>query len=617
MTNATNARPTFHLEDFVRVESSDTPVFDATGRWMAFRSNRSGVWQAWLCDLESLEVIPLTDTGGVIYNLAMRPGRRELLYVADDGGDEQFQLHLLDLDTLASQPLASRPRVIHNLGAWSPDGRLLSYASNLREPSAFDLYVLDVESGEEQLLLQHDGMLEAGRFSPDGTHVLCREVNLESPGDSMLLRVPLDPREAPQPLTPHDDLSEWFDARELPSGIVIAVTNDGRDYAGLQRIDPATGAREYLVERDWDVDAMTVPADATRIAVLINEDGASRIEAYALTEDGRLGDPIALPPLLPGAVATGLTWRPGATSLVCSLETPRHIPDIWELTPGEPAPRRLTTGDTRGLAMDALPLPRVVRYPSFDGREIPAFLYLPEHPTVEGPLPCLVLVHGGPEMQSRPPLWARYSGPQYLLARGDVALLVPNVRGSTGYGKEYSHADDVELRMDSVRDLLSAVDWLAGSGEVDPERIGIMGGSYGGFMVLAAITEAPERWAAAIDLYGIANFETFLEHTGPWRRKHRAREYGTDPEFLRSISPIHHADRIRCPLLVFQGDHDVRVPPEESEQIVETVRRNEGDVEYVVYPEEGHGFHKVAHRLDLARRVVEFAERTLITPTGD
>ena len=169
--------------------------------------------------------------------------------------------------------------------------------------------------------------------------------------------------------------------------------------------------------------------------------------------------------------------------------------------------------------------------------------------------------------------------------------------------------------MDSVRDLLSAVDWLAGSGEVDPDRIGIMGGSYGGFMVLAAITEAPERWAAAIDLYGIANFETFLEHTGPWRRKHRAREYGTDPEFLRSISPIHHADRIRCPLLVFQGDHDVRVPPEESEQIVETVRRNEGDVEYVVYPEEGHGFHKVAHRLDLARRVVEFAERTLITPT--
>ncbi len=612
-----DARPMFDLEAFVRTESSDTPVFDATGRWMAFRSNRSGVWQAWLCDLDTGEVTPLTDTGGVIYSLAMRPGHRELLYVADDGGDEQFQLHLLDLDTRASRPLASRPRVIHNLGAWSADGRFLSYASNLRDRSAFDFYVLDLDAlgdqgPEERLLLEHDGMLEAGRFAPDGTHVLCRQVNLESPGDSLLLRVPLAATEPPEVLTPHDDLSEWFDARELPSGVILAVTNDGRDLAGLQRIDPATGRREYLVERDWDVEAMTIPADASRIAIALNEDGYSRIEAYTLTPDGRLGDPIALPPLLPGAVATGMTWGPATGSLVCSMETPRHIPDLWELVPDDAEPRRLTTGDAHGLPLDALPLPRVIRYPSFDGREIPAFLYVPEHPTVEGPLPCLVLVHGGPEMQSRPPLWARYSGPQYLLARGDVALLVPNVRGSTGYGKEYSHADDVELRMDSVRDLLAAVDWLAGSGEVDPARIGVMGGSYGGFMVLAAITEAPERWAAAIDLYGIANFETFLEHTGPWRRKHRAREYGTDPAFLRSISPIHRADQIRCPLLVFQGDHDVRVPPEESEQIVETVRQNEGDVEYVVYPEEGHGFHKLGHRLDLARRVAEFAQRTLI-----
>ncbi len=605
------AAPTFNVEDFVRVESSDTPVFEETGRWMAFRSNRSGVWQAWLCDLETLAVEQLTDTGGVIYDLAMRPGHRQLLYVADDGGDEQFQLHLLDLDSRTSRPLASRPRVIHGLGAWSADGRLLSYVSNLRERSAFDLYVRDVVTGEERLLLEHDGMLEAGRFAPDGSAVFCRRVNLEVPGDSTLLRVPLDPTQAPLELTPHDDLSEWFDAVEFPGGAILAVTNDGRDFAGLQRIDATSRAREFLLQRDWDVEAMSLTRDRSRIAVAVNEDGYSRIEAYEVTPEGRLGAPIVLPPLPEGAVATGLTWRPAAGSLVCSIETPRHIPDIWELPAGGEA-RRLTTGDARSLRPESLPQPRVVRYPTFDGREVPAFLYVPERRTIDGPLPCLVLVHGGPEMQSRPPLWARYPGPHYLLARGDVALLVPNVRGSTGYGKEYAHADDVEKRMDSVGDLIAATDWLAGSGEVDPERIGVMGGSYGGFMVLAAITEAPERWAAAVNLYGIANFETFLQFTGPWRRKHRAREYGTDPEFLRSISPIHRADRIRCPMLVFQGDHDVRVPPEESEQIVETVRRNEGDVEYVVYPEEGHGFHKVAHRLDLASRVVRFAERFLI-----
>jgi dipeptidyl aminopeptidase/acylaminoacyl peptidase len=223
-----------------------------------------------------------------------------------------------------------------------------------------------------------------------------------------------------------------------------------------------------------------------------------------------------------------------------------------------------------------------------------------------------VLVHGGPEGQSRPFLRASFAAPAYLLTQG-VAVLVPNVRGSTGYGKAYSHADDVELRMASVRDLIAATDWLAATGEVDPNRIGVMGGSYGGFMVLAAITEAPEKWGAAIDLFGIADFETFLKFTGPWRRKHRAREYGDDPEFLRTISPIHKADQIRTPLLVIQGDHDVRVPQEESEQIVDTVRRNEGIVEYVVYPDEGHGIQKLPHRLDMGERIVSFCREHLLS----
>jgi dipeptidyl aminopeptidase/acylaminoacyl peptidase len=224
----------------------------------------------------------------------------------------------------------------------------------------------------------------------------------------------------------------------------------------------------------------------------------------------------------------------------------------------------------------------------------------------------MIYVHGGPESQSRPVLWSSSNAPLFYLLTQGVALLVTNVRGSTGYGKEYAHADDVEQRMDSVRDLVAAVDWLASTGEVDPNRVGVLGGSYGGFMVLAAITEAPERWAAAVDLYGIANFETFLKFTGAWRRKQRAAEYGEDPEFLRTISPIHGAHRIRAPLLVIQGDHDVRVPQEESEQIVETVRRNEGIVEYIVFPDEGHGIQRLPHRLELARRTVAFLEQHLV-----
>jgi dipeptidyl aminopeptidase/acylaminoacyl peptidase len=606
----------FTIDDFVSIETSEMPSFDSAsdrvdGR-LAFRSNRSGVFQLWLTNIDGSEPHQLTDTGGVIYGVAFRPGHDEILYIADDGGDEQFQLHLLDVKGGTSRPLASAPRVIHNFGGWSPDGYLISYVSNRRDRSAFDLYVLDVDTGVERLMAQHDGMLEAGRFSPDSRYLLFRRLNLEYPGDLVLLLADLEDATAdPVVLTPHDDLSEWLDAYIHPSGAILALADDGRDFAGLQRIDRDTLEREFLLVGDWGMEAIALASDGSRIAVVWNEDGYSRIEAYEVTSDARLGARLDLP-ALPRGVIEHATWRPDAGALACTIESPRHIPDVWMPEVGASEPRRITSGDARGLSPATLPEPETIRYPSFDGREIPAFLYLPEHPATDGPLPCLVLVHGGPEMQSRPPLWGRYSAPHYLLAKGDVALLVPNVRGSTGYGKEYAHADDVEKRMDSVADLNAALDWLAASGRVDPDRIGVMGGSYGGFMVLAAITEAPERWAAAIDLFGIANFETFLEHTGAWRRKHRSREYGEDPEFLRSISPIHKADEIRAPLLVFQGDHDVRVPPEESEQIVQTVLRNEGIVEYVVYPEEGHGFQKLPHRLDLAERVVGFVERHLV-----
>lgn len=604
----------FTLDGFVKVGVSEQPSYDSTGARVAFRSNRSGVSQAWLMPASGGEARPLTDTGGVIYRVAFRPAHDQLLYVADDGGDEQYQLHLLDLPTGASRALASMPRVIHNLGAWSPDGRLLSYGSNRRDRAFFDIYVLDVETGEERLVFQHDGMNAAGQFAPDGRSLLVSRPNLEVPGDSALWLLDLAGGGEPRLLTAHDDLSEWTDAHLHPGGAVLALADDGREFTALQRIDLATLGREYLLTHEWGLEALALTPDGSRLAVVVNEDGYGRIEAYEVTADARLGRPIALGQPA-GGVASTPEWRPDGGALAFTFEGPRHVPDIWVTDVGSGAAARLTASRTQGLPLESLPEPRLIRYTSFDGREIPAFYYVPEHAPDgapgDGPLACMVLVHGGPEMQSRPTLWGRYPGPHYLLARGDVALLVPNVRGSSGYGKEYGHADDVEKRMDSVRDLLSAADWLAASGEVDPKRIAVMGGSYGGFMVLAAITEAPGRWAAAVNLYGIANFETFLRFTGAWRRKHRSREYGEDPEFLRSISPIHKAHLIRTPLLVFQGDHDVRVPPEESEQIVETVRRNEGVVEYVVYPEEGHGFQKLPHRMDLARRVVAFVDEHL------
>jgi dipeptidyl aminopeptidase/acylaminoacyl peptidase len=603
------------IEDFVRVERADTPSFSADGGSLAFRWNATGRPQAYLLDLEAGEKRQLTDSEGVVYGLRWRPGHDEALFVTDDGGDEAYQLRAVTSAGEARE-LVVEAGVICNPGAFSRDGGQLSYGSNRRDRRFFDIWVHDLASGEDRCVLQRDSMLSAGRFTADGRGLLVAAPNLEVPGDNNVWLLDLEGAD-PEPtlLTAHDPEidgpAEWLGAAPHPGGAILVLSDEGREFRGLQRIDPASGERAFELTYDWDIEGFAVAEAGDRLAVVVNEDGISRLEAFELTPEGRVGGSITLPGL-PEGIVSGATWAPDGRRLALTFESAAQMPNVWLLDLAGGEARQVTEAAANGVDPSTLLEPELIRYPTFDGHEVPAFYYRPAGVADDELLPCIVLVHGGPEGQSRPALWGRYAAPQYLLARGDVALLVPNVRGSTGYGRAYSHADDVELRMDSVRDLNAATDWLAASGGVDPSRIGVMGGSYGGFMVLAAITEEPERWGAAVDLFGIANFETFLKFTGPWRRKHRAREYGEDPEFLRTISPIHKAERIRTPLLVIQGDHDVRVPPEESEQIVETVRRNEGVVEYVVYEREGHGIQKLPHRLDMGERIVSFLEEHLI-----
>jgi dipeptidyl aminopeptidase/acylaminoacyl peptidase len=552
----------------------------------------------------------------------MRPGGDDLVFITDDGGDEQFQVNAVNAASGWIKVVGSEPGIIYNFGSWSGDGRLLSYVSNRRDRRYSDAYVYDFDTGRERLVLQQDifGM-RAGAFSPDNSRVLVTWPNLELPGDSDLHLVATDGSGSIEKITQHEGTAQWVNAGDqhgprasfVSGSLLLALSDEGREFAGLQRIDLAGGSREFVFAPEWDLESFAVSPDGGRIAIVVNEDGYSVLSVHELGADARLG--AARHPALPRGVIAGLSWSPDGTKLVFSFESPHNPNEIRVLDLETEASHAVSRSNLSSLTEDDLPAPQLVRYTSFDGMQIPAFFYKPAHPASTSPLPAMVLVHGGPESQSRPSLWGRYAAAAYLLARGEVCLLVPNVRGSTGYGKAYCHADDVEKRMDSVRDLAAGVDWLASTGAVDTARIGVMGGSYGGFMTLAAITEFPERWAAAIDMFGIANWETFMEHTGVWRRAQRAREYGSDPEFLRTISPIHKADRITAPLMVIQGDHDVRVPPEESEQIAETVRRNEGIVEYVVYEREGHGIQRLPNRLAMNRQIVDFLG-THLAPEG-
>jgi dipeptidyl aminopeptidase/acylaminoacyl peptidase len=289
------------------------------------------------------------------------------------------------------------------------------------------------------------------------------------------------------------------------------------------------------------------------------------------------------------------------------MSGPARNADIWTLDLPDGEPRRVTFSSTAGIPPKTFRTPTLVRYPTFDDREVPALFYEPEGGGEPARTPVVVNVHGGPESQSRP-LFAPVT--QYFLGRG-YGVFFPNVRGSTGYGKTYTHLDDVRLRMDSVRDLAHAAHWLQGRGY---ERVAVMGGSYGGFMVLAAMTEYPELWSAGVDIVGIANMVTFLENTGSYRRALREPEYGSlerDREFLESISPIHKAERISAPLMVIHGKNDPRVPVGEAEQIVERVKGNGGRVEYLLYEDEGHGLAKLKNRLDAYPKIAAFLDEHL------
>jgi dipeptidyl aminopeptidase/acylaminoacyl peptidase len=268
-----------------------------------------------------------------------------------------------------------------------------------------------------------------------------------------------------------------------------------------------------------------------------------------------------------------------------------------------------------GLDTSALIEPEHVQYPTFDGRQIPALFYPAPSTTDNGPAPCVVLVHGGPKGQYRPTFQALV---QFLASAG-FAVLAPNVRGSSGYGRTYVHLDDVRKRMDSVADLAHGVYWLRDSGRADPRRIAVYGGSYGGFMVLAALTTYPDLWAAGVDLVGIANFVSFLENTGPWRRHLREAEYGSlenDREFLEEISPINHVEQITAPLLVIHGANDPRVPINEAEQMVARLKSLGRTVEFLRLEDEGHQIAKLKNKLVAYPLAVDFLRRHLLGEAG-
>ena len=585
---------------------------DALERVLA-RSDVSGTMQ--LYELVSGDLVRLTSLSEPVASAHYVPGARRAVLAIDEGGNERHQLYVIDLDDAAAatvdgfdrlRALTSEPRFGHEFAGISRDGRTLAYVSDRANGVDFDLWVCDLERAEHRLLHAGGAWYQpASGFSPDG-----RFVSVLRPGprplDFDLVLIDVTSGEARTPLSHPSEAALVGPPAWVSDSVFYASSNVGREFAALVRHDLDTGETTTTPGTGERFDAEVVSAGSA-IVVIENRDGASTMWSYD-PRTGARGDDIPLPE--PGVTQAWFLQAPmasaDASQIYYTLSTPRLAGDIYRHDLRGGGTRRLTNSRAE-LAPEALVAPELGEVESFDGERIPLFIFRPRQ--AESRPPVVVDVHGGPEAQA---MRLFDPGIQALVAVG-YAVVVPNVRGSTGYGKRYAALDDTTKRLDSVRDL-QAVHGALGSLGFDPGRAVLWGGSYGGYMTLAGLAFQPELWAAGVDIVGVSNLVTFLENTSEYRRAHREREYGSladDRDFLREASPLTHVDAIRAPLFVIHGRNDPRVPLGEAEQLVASLERRGVQHELRIYDDEGHGLARLANQLDAYPRAIQFLDQVL------
>ncbi|CDZ38139.1 S9 family peptidase [Neorhizobium galegae] len=593
------------IAPFLEIQSVRSPAVSPDGQWLAYLSNATGFNQLWVRPLAGGPARQVTAMPEPIGAFAFNPKGPGILFTLDCGGDERHQLWLLpDID---AQPVAltQAPGVVHVWGAWSPDGERIAYASNARSPYDMDIHVMNVTTGETSTVFVGTGMREALAFSPDGNALLVRE-SLRSGNDQDMYRLDIVNGEL-TPIMPHAGKARYVAARLFRDGSGgVAVCDQGRDFMAICRFAAGDGSVAPLVElSDRDIEAVALSPDQQRIAYVSNEDGWSSIGLC--NRDG--SDMRSFEGQQVGVI-TSVAFTPDGQSLVFPLEGAATPPGIWRLDLASGRFELAVASDTPGLDVGSFREPVVERFESFDGRPIPAFVYTPSSPAPAAGYPVLFIVHGGPEMQWKPDFRADV---QFLVSQG-VMVVAPNVRGSTGYGRAFHELDDREKRLDSVADLRAIRLAIGARADVDDSRIGVFGRSYGGFMVLSALTEDPKLWKLGVDFYGVGNFLTHLLATGPWGRQQRAAEYGEPSvmrEALERFSPINRIARMKAPLLIVHANRDPRVPMGQSEDVYSCLSGLGHDCEYLRIDHEGHGFARRENRVKAFSAFARFLEKHL------
>lgn len=560
---------------------------DETGSSQLYEISPDGRWRQ------------LTDLGEPCSGRYL-PGERRIVVSADTGGTEREQLLVLDLDgdgLGALTPLVQDPDYIHNLLEVGPDR--IVYATNRRDGVEFDVIERTVSTGVERVLFDGGGYFTSAHASPDGRWLLLSRMTL-LPASSELMLVDTGNGEV-RSITDPTVAGLWANPQWLAdSSGLLASADAATDLFALYRFDLAGLAwSEYHVEQSQNVFGWPSP-DGNRLALVHTANGFDQLSILDGTGEVAVTTPGS-------GVLTNrseLRWSPDGSQLGLTFSAPDQPSEAFTWTAGA---RELTRRTTSNPVEATAELPQWESHlvPAPDGEQIPVYVSRPTTPTGS----VVFMIHGGPEA-AQVPTWSPIAA---ALTLGGHTVVLPNVRGSSGYGRRWVGLDDVEKRLDSVADLVAIRDWLPNLG-VDQNRVALYGGSYGGYMVLAGLAFYPGLWAAGVDIVGVSSLVTFLQNTSAYRRAYREREYGrleTDLEMLQSASPFNFIDRINVPLFVIHGANDPRVPLSEAEQVVAAVRASGADCDFLVYADEGHGLAKRANQLDAYPKAMDFLDRVL------
>ena len=603
----------YSLEQFLKSTTVFGGSFNPDETKLLVTSNETGIYNAYVIDLATGNRTPLTESEDTTFAVSYFPNDERFLLTRDKGGNEINHLYMQDPDGNVTE-LTKVPEAKEAFFGWAYDFTSFFTQNNGRDQRYFDIYEWNLETLEPTMFWENSIGLLPSLISPDKRWIALVKPNTDT--DSDILLVDRETGGEPILISEHEGQAAFSpEDFSVDSAYLYYTTTEGGEFAELKRYNLETGEHEGVYKADWDVSFAYFSRNGSYRVIGTNEDGYTKVQIIEVAS----GNPVELPELPAGQIS-GVSFSPSEKLMrfsVASDNMPSNI-FLYDIEAGEV--KQLTDNLNPEISAADLVAGEVVRFDARDGLQIPGILYKPKGAGPDSKVPALLWIHGGPGGQSRP----YYSAERQFLINHGYAVFAVNNRGSSGYGKSFLSADDQRHGKEPLWDCVDAKDYLKEEIDwIDPDKIGIFGGSYGGYMVLAALAFEPEEFAVGVDVFGVANWIRTLQSIPPWweaQREALYKELGnpeTDEEMLRAISPVFHADKITKPLIILQGANDPRVLQAESDDMVAAIEAKGGIVEYVVFDDEGHGFTKNDNRIEGYNAVLKFLDKYLKGTGGE